>query len=164
MLGTLYELETPEIINPHDKEKTEEEILRIDEDPFVIKPQTQLGEESGSGSKDILQTPQNKGEGTEEQPQTPQKQKKDKPLPQKRKKVQISPEPDPSSSSSSSNDEKAASSNGDNSSSDSEESRTESDTSGTKIWLPDALQWRLDARDFAAASRGARTYMASGRH
>jgi len=80
MLGTLYELGTPEIENPHDKE-TEEERTWIDEDPLVIQPQTQLGKASGSGSKDSPHTPLNKGEGTEEQPQTPKKQKKDKPLP-----------------------------------------------------------------------------------
>jgi len=41
MLGTLYEIGTLEIINPHDKELTEEqekEIEWIDEDPFIIKP------------------------------------------------------------------------------------------------------------------------------
>jgi len=37
MLGTLYELGTPEIINPHDKELTEE-IEWIDKDLFGIKP------------------------------------------------------------------------------------------------------------------------------
>jgi len=35
MLGTLYELGTPKIENPYDKEK---EIAWIDEDPFIIKP------------------------------------------------------------------------------------------------------------------------------
>jgi len=86
MLGTLYKLGTPEIINPHDKELTEEqekEIEWIEEDLFIIKPQTQQGKGSGSGSKDRLQTPLNKGKETEKQPETPRKQKKDKPLPQK---------------------------------------------------------------------------------
>jgi len=36
MLGTLYELGTPEIENLHDKEQ--EETIWIDEDPFIIKP------------------------------------------------------------------------------------------------------------------------------
>jgi len=49
MLGTLFELGTPEIENPHDKE---EEIEWIEQDPFVIKPP--LGQGSGSGSKDRL--------------------------------------------------------------------------------------------------------------
>jgi len=89
MLGTLSELGTPEIENPYDKEQ-EKEIEWIEEDPFVIKPQTQLGKASGSGSTDMPQTPLGKGKETEEQPQTPKKQKKDKPLPQK-KKVQINP-------------------------------------------------------------------------
>jgi len=74
MLGTLYELETLEIINPHDKETTEEqekEIEWIDNDLFVIKPQTQLQKEVGSESKDRPQTPQNKGKGIEKQPETP---------------------------------------------------------------------------------------------
>jgi len=39
MLGTLHELGTPEIENPHDKEQ-EEETEWIDEDPFIIKPET----------------------------------------------------------------------------------------------------------------------------
>jgi len=42
MRGTLYELGTPEIENPHDK-KQEQETTCINEDPFIIKPQTQLG-------------------------------------------------------------------------------------------------------------------------
>jgi len=85
MLGTLCDLGTPEIENPHDKQK-EEETVWIDEDPFVIKPP--LGQ--ASGSKDRPPTPQSKGKETEKQPQTPKKQRKDKPLPQK-KKVQINP-------------------------------------------------------------------------
>jgi len=72
MLGTLYELGTPEIENPHNKEQ-EKEIEWIEEDPFVIKPQTQLEKELGSGSKDRPQTPLNKGKKTEKQPQTPKK-------------------------------------------------------------------------------------------
>jgi len=39
MLGTLYELGTPEIKNPHDEEQNREEVW-IEEDPFIIKPQT----------------------------------------------------------------------------------------------------------------------------
>jgi len=69
ILGTLYELGTPEIENPHDKEK--EEITWIEEDLFVIKPP--LGKASGSGSTDRPQTPLSKGKGTEEQLQTPKK-------------------------------------------------------------------------------------------
>jgi len=41
MLGTLYELGTPEIINPHNEEATEEqeeETGWTEEDPFIIKP------------------------------------------------------------------------------------------------------------------------------
>jgi len=44
MLGSLFELGTPEIVNPHDKEteeETEEEIVWIDDDPFTTKPQDQ---------------------------------------------------------------------------------------------------------------------------
>jgi len=41
MLGTFYELETPEIENPH--AKTKEETEWIDKDLFVIKLQTYLG-------------------------------------------------------------------------------------------------------------------------
>jgi len=78
MLGTLYELGTPEIENPHDKE-LEEEIIWVDKDPFVIKPP--LGKASGSESAERPQIPQGKGKATEKQPQTPKKQKKDKPLP-----------------------------------------------------------------------------------
>jgi len=37
-------------------------------------------------------------------------------------------------------------------------------TSATRFWPPDALQWRPDASGFAAASRGAGTFWASGRH
>jgi len=81
MLGTLYELGTPEIENPHNEEQ-EKEIECIEEDPFMIKPQTQLGKASGSGSIDRPQTPLCKGKETEEQPQTPKNQRKDKPLPQ----------------------------------------------------------------------------------
>jgi len=46
MLGILYELGTTEMINPHDKETTEEDEKEtgwIDEDTFIIKPETQLG-------------------------------------------------------------------------------------------------------------------------
>jgi len=78
MLGTLYELGTPEIENPHDKKQEE---IWIDNDTFIIKPQTQLGKASGSGSTDRPQTPLGKGKETEKQPQTPKKQKKDKSLP-----------------------------------------------------------------------------------
>jgi len=102
MLETLYELGTPEIENPHDKEQ--EETIWIEEDPFIIKPP--LGKGSGSGSKDRPQTPLNKGKETEKQPQTPKKQKTEKPLPQK-KKVQINPETDPEPSSSSSSDDES---------------------------------------------------------
>ena len=80
ILENLYELGTPEIEYPHDREQ-EEETRWIDEDLFVIKPQTQLGKGSESRSKHRPQTLQNKGKGTEEQPQTPKKQKKDQPLP-----------------------------------------------------------------------------------
>jgi len=41
MLRTLHKLETPEIINPHDKERTEEQEEETEwrnEDPFIIKP------------------------------------------------------------------------------------------------------------------------------
>jgi len=55
MLGTLYELGTPEIENLHDSKELE----RVDEDPFVIKPP--LGKALGSGSQDRPQTPENKG-------------------------------------------------------------------------------------------------------
>jgi len=75
MLGTLYELGTPEIENPYNSKEVE----WIDNDPFVIKPP--LREASGSGLQDRPQTPQNKGKGTKAQPQTPKKQKKEKPLP-----------------------------------------------------------------------------------
>jgi len=75
ILGTLYELGTPEIENPHDNKESEWE----EDDPFVIKPP--LGKASGSGPQDRPQTPLGKGKGTEEQPQTLKKQKKDKPLP-----------------------------------------------------------------------------------
>ena len=77
MLGTLYEIGTLEIINPHDKELTEEqekEIEWIDEDPFIIKPQTQL-KGSGRGSKDRPQTPQKKGKETGKQPDLRNKRK-----------------------------------------------------------------------------------------
>jgi len=57
MLGNLYELGTPEIINLYNKEiieKEEEETIWIEEDPFTSKLLTQLGKESGSGSKGRL--------------------------------------------------------------------------------------------------------------
>jgi len=141
MLGTLYELGTPEIINPYDKELTKEQEKEIEwtnEDPFVIKPQTQLSG-SGTGSKDRPQTPQNKGKGTEKQPETPRKQKKDKPLPQK-KKVQISPDPDPSSSSSSDDESGPESDKSESNKTDSEESGTETDRSVREI-TPSQQEW-----------------------
>jgi len=46
MLGTLYELGTPEIENWHNSKELE----WVDDNPFVIKPS--LGEASGSGSQD----------------------------------------------------------------------------------------------------------------
>jgi len=135
MLGTLYELGTPEIEYPHDEEQ--EETIWIDEDPFIIKPP--LGEGSGSGSKDRPQTPLNKGKGTEEQPQTPEKQKKDKPFPQK-KKVQINPEPDLEPSSSSRSDDESGPDSDKSKSSDSEESGTETDRSVREI-TPKQKEW-----------------------
>ena len=138
MLGTLYELGTPEIENPHDKE--EEGIIWIDEDPFVIKPPQ--GQASGSGSTDRPQTPQSKGKGTEKPPQTPQKLKKDKPLPQK-KKFQINPDPD-SSSGSSSNDESGPELDK-SKDSDSEESGTETDRSVREITL-EQKEWEKVTR------------------
>jgi len=50
MLGTLYELGTPEIENPH----ASKELEWVDDDPFVIKPP--LGKVSGSGLQDRPQT------------------------------------------------------------------------------------------------------------
>jgi len=61
MLGTIYELGTPEIEKPHDSKQLES----VDDDLFIIKPP--LGKASGSGSQD--------------KPQTPKKQKKEKHLP-----------------------------------------------------------------------------------
>jgi len=135
MLGTLYELGTPEIENPHDKEQEEE--TWIDEEPFIIKPQTQLGKASASGSTDRPQTPLGKGKETEKQPQTPKKQKKDKPLPQK-KKVQINPDPDPSSSSSS--DDESGPDLDKSKVTDSEESGTEIDRS-VRETTPEQKEW-----------------------
>ena len=136
MLGTVYELGTPEIENRHDSKQLE---WVEENDPFIIKPP--LGEASGSGSQDRLQTLQNKGKGIEEQPQTPNKQKKEKPLPQK-KKVQISPDSDlssSSSSSSSSNDESGPKSDK-SKDADSEESGTETDRSVREI-TPQQKEW-----------------------
>ena len=73
MLGTLYELGTPAIENPHDSKELE----WVEDDPFIIKPPS--GKASGSGSQDRPQTPQYKGKEIEEQPQTPKKQKKEQP-------------------------------------------------------------------------------------
>jgi len=131
MLGTLYELRTPEIENPHDSKELE----WVDDDPFVIKPP--LGNASGSGLQDRPQTPQNKEKGIEEQPQIPKKQKKEQPLPQK-KKVQISPDPDPSSSSS--RDYKSGPGSDKSKDSDSEESGTETDRSVREI-IPSQKEW-----------------------
>jgi len=133
MLGTLYELGSPELENPYDKTK---EIIWIEEDPFVIKPS--LGQESGSGSIDRPQTPLNKGKGTEEQPQTPRKEKKDKLLPQK--KVQVIPEPDPEPSSSSSSDDESGPDSNKSEDSDSEESGTETVRSVREI-TPQQKEW-----------------------
>jgi len=133
MLGTLYELGTPEIENPHDRKDLE----WVDDDPFVIKPP--LGKASGSGSTDRPQTPQNKGKSIEEQPQTPKKQKQEKPLPQK-KKVQIRPEPDPDPSSSLSSDDESGSEVDKTKDSDSEESGTETDRSVREI-TPSQKEW-----------------------
>jgi len=131
MLGTLYELGTPEIENPHDSKELE----WVEDDPFIIKPP--LEKASGSGSQHRLQTPQNKGKGIDEQPQTPKKQKKEQPLPQK-KKVQISPDPNPSSSSSS--DDESRPGLDKSKDSDSEESGTETDRSVREI-TPSQKEW-----------------------
>jgi len=141
MLGTLYELGTPEIINSHNKKSTEEEQEAEwgDEDPFVIKPQTHLGSGSGSGSKDRLQTPQNKSKEIEQELQTPKKQKKDKLLPQKRKKVQIEPDSDLSSSSSS-DESRYRTDQSDSDSSGSTKSETETDRSVREI-TPSQKEW-----------------------
>jgi len=136
MLGTLYELGTPEIANPHDKEQ-EEEIEWIDEDPFVIKPP--LGKTTGSGSQDRPQTLLNKGKGTEEQLQTPKKEKIDKPLPQKEK-VQINPEPDSEPSSSPCSDDESGPDLDKYKDSESEESGTETDRSVREI-IPQLKEW-----------------------
>jgi len=138
ILGTLYELGTPEIENPQDKQQ-EEEITWIDEDPFIIKPQTQVGKAAGSRSKDRPQTPLGKRKAIEEQLQTPKKQKKDKPLPQK-KKVHINLEPDPEPSSSSSSDDESGPGSDKAGSSDSEESGTETYRSVRKI-TPEQKEW-----------------------
>ena len=62
MLGTLYELGTPEIENPHDRKELE----WVDDNPFITKhPQEKA---SGSGSKDKPQIPPNKGKEKESQP------------------------------------------------------------------------------------------------
>jgi len=136
MLGTLYELRTPEIENPHDSKELE----WVDVDPFIIKPL--LGKASGSELQDRPQTPQNKGKGIEEQPQTLKKQKKVQPLPQK-KKVQISPDPDPSSSSSS-NDESGPGLDK-SKDSDFEESGAETDRSVREI-TPSQKEWEKITR------------------
>ena len=134
MLGTLYELGTTEIENPHNKEP-EEEITWTEDDPFVIKPP--LEQVSGSGLKGRPQIPLSKGKGTEKQPYTPKKQKKDKPLPQQ-KKVQINPDSDPSSSSSS--DDESGPDLDKSKDSDSEESGTETDRLVREI-TPEQKEW-----------------------
>jgi hypothetical protein len=85
MLGTLYELGTPEIINPHDKTESSDSEIEITwrpkEDIFTQKPKDRPSKQQGSSSGDRPQTPQRKDKEPERQPQTPQKPKGDKPLP-----------------------------------------------------------------------------------